>query len=97
MTLLQRLRTVVDSFWGACFGAGVYAAWAVWANWDAGRHIAFTDSAYASHILFKWAQMRERWVKVMPRDYKRVLLAEAEAKKAGRAPAFSELVGAARG
>jgi len=42
MTLLQRLRTVVDSFWGACFGAGVYAAWAVWANWDAGRHLAFT-------------------------------------------------------
>lgn len=35
-----RLRAVVDSFWGACLGAAVYAAWAVWANWDAGRHIA---------------------------------------------------------
>lgn len=37
-----RLRAVVDSFWGACLGAAVYAAWAVWANWDAGRHIALT-------------------------------------------------------
>lgn len=36
----HRLRTVVDSFWGACLGALVYAAWAVWANWDAGAHIA---------------------------------------------------------
>jgi len=36
----HRLRAVVDSFWGACLGAGVYAAWAVWANWDAGSHIA---------------------------------------------------------
>lgn len=36
----HRLRKVVDSFWGACLGAGVYAAWAVWANWDAGSHIA---------------------------------------------------------
>ncbi len=39
---IQRLRTVVDSFWGACLGAAVYAAWAVWANWDAGSRIAFT-------------------------------------------------------
>ncbi|MDP3857499.1 MAG: hypothetical protein Q8Q73_07040 [Stagnimonas sp.] len=37
---VHRLREVVDSFWGACLGAGVYAAWAVWANWDAGSHIA---------------------------------------------------------
>jgi hypothetical protein len=34
---------------------------------------------------------------VMPRDYKGVLLAEAEAKRKGRVPEFSELVGAANG
>lgn len=37
---MQRLRTVVDSFWGACLGACFYAAWASWANWDAGVPIA---------------------------------------------------------
>ncbi len=37
------------------------------------RHIAFTNSAHASHLLFKWAQIAKHWVKVMPRDYKRVL------------------------
>jgi hypothetical protein len=36
-------------------------------------------------------------VKVMPRDYKRVLLAEAAARQTGRVPEFSELVGAANG
>ena len=41
--------------------------------------------------------MRSRWVKVMPRDYKRVLRAEAEAQKAGKTLAFDELVGAANG
>ena len=40
--LATRLRGATDSFWGACLGAGVYAAWAVWANWDAGERIAFT-------------------------------------------------------
>jgi glutamate synthase domain-containing protein 3 len=61
------------------------------------RHIALTGSAHASHLLFRWAEMRERWVKVMPRDYKRVLRAEAEAQKAGKTLAFDELVGAANG
>jgi glutamate synthase (NADPH/NADH) large chain len=61
------------------------------------RHIAFTNSAHASHLLFKWAEISRAWVKVMPRDYKRVLLAEAEAKRKGRVAEFSELVGAANG
>jgi hypothetical protein len=34
---------------------------------------------------------------VMPRDYKRVLRAEAEAQKSGKTLAFEELVGAANG
>jgi glutamate synthase domain-containing protein 3 len=61
------------------------------------RHIALTGSAHASHLLFRWAEMRARWIKVMPRDYKRVLRAEAEAQKAGKTLAFDELVGAANG
>jgi glutamate synthase (NADPH/NADH) large chain len=61
------------------------------------RHIAFTNSAHASHLLFKWTALRGSWVKVMPRDYKRVLRAEAEARSKGRVPEFSELVGAANG
>jgi glutamate synthase (NADPH/NADH) large chain len=61
------------------------------------RHIAFTNSAHASHLLFKWTQITKYWVKVMPRDYKRVLLAEAAARKSGRVAEFRELVGAANG
>jgi hypothetical protein len=33
----------------------------------------------------------------MPRDYKRVLMAEARARAEDREPAFEELVGVARG
>ena len=33
------------------------------------------------------------FVKVMPRDYKRVLLAEAKARSEKREPDFAELVG----
>jgi hypothetical protein len=36
-------------------------------------------------------------VKVMPRDYKRVLAAEARAEAEGRRAEFTELVGAGRG
>jgi hypothetical protein len=32
-------------------------------------------------------------VKIMPRDYKRVLMAEARARAEGRPPTFAELVG----
>ena len=46
---------------------------------------------------FTWAQIKQHWVKVMPRDYKRVLLAEAAARKSGRVAEFRELVGAANG
>lgn len=37
-----RARQVVDSFWGAMLGAGVYAAWAIFANRDAGMRVAIT-------------------------------------------------------
>lgn len=40
-----QLRRAVDSVWGAMFGALVYAAWAVFANWDAGAHAALIIGA----------------------------------------------------
>ena len=59
------------------------------------RHVAFTESAYAAMILDTLAQ--QPFVKVMPRDYKRVLSAEAKARSESREPEFSELVGAVGG
>ncbi|MBI2491883.1 MAG: glutamate synthase large subunit [Candidatus Rokubacteria bacterium] len=62
-----------------------------------GRHVAHTGSAYARKILADWLGLQPRFVKVMPKDYKRVLLAEARAHAEGRAPTFAELVGATSG
>ena len=61
------------------------------------RHVAHTDSTYATRILADWATLQPKFVKVMPRDYKRVLLAEARARAEGRPPTFAELVGATSG
>jgi len=57
------------------------------------RHIELTGSTYAAGILRDWVGMRPRFVKIMPRDYKRVLMAEARARAEGRQPTFAELVG----
>jgi glutamate synthase domain-containing protein 3 len=59
------------------------------------RHIAFTKSTYAANILDTLGD--QRFVKVMPRDYKRVLMAEAKARAESREPDFAELVGAVSG
>jgi glutamate synthase (ferredoxin) len=61
------------------------------------RHIAWTTSAYAARILRDWVALQPRFVKVMPRDYKRVLRAEARARAEGREPTFAELVGSTSG
>ena len=61
------------------------------------RHVEITGSAYAAAILASWIDMQPRFVKVMPRDYKRVLAAEARARAEGRQPTFAELVGATSG
>ena len=66
-------------------------------DWDIvremiGKHIAFTSSTYATKILD--ALSKQPFVKVMPRDYKRVMLAEAKARSESREPEFAELVGA---
>ena len=48
----------------------------------------------AAGLLADWDSAKERFVKVIPRDYKRVLLAEAKARAESREPGFNELVGA---
>jgi glutamate synthase (ferredoxin) len=59
------------------------------------RHIQYTNSSYAARIL---SGLESRpFVKVMPRDFKRVLRAEAKARAESREPEFSELVGAIGG
>ena len=58
------------------------------------RHIQATGSDHASKLLLHWSHTREQFVKVMPRDYKRVLAAEAAARAEGRDVGFAELVGA---
>jgi glutamate synthase (ferredoxin) len=55
------------------------------------RHVQFTNSSYAKAILSTLAN--RPFVKVMPRDYKRVMQAEAKARAENREPEFAELVG----
>ena len=47
------------------------------------EHAERTGSLPARNILASWEQRRQRFVKVMPRDYRRVL--EAQAETAGAA------------
>ena len=47
------------------------------------QHMVNTDSAVAERILANWATEADRFVKVMPKDYKRVLAALAEAERTG--------------
>jgi len=61
------------------------------------RHVELTGSPYAARLLADWIDVQPRFVKVMPKDYKRVLAAEARAREEGREPTFSELVGATSG
>jgi glutamate synthase (ferredoxin) len=61
------------------------------------RHVAATGSQYAATILEEWASLQPKFVKVMPKDYKRVLAAETRARQEGRVPTFAELVGATSG
>jgi glutamate synthase (NADPH) large chain len=48
------------------------------------RHHAETGSAVAERLLAAGDAGLDRISKVMPRDYKRVLLAQAEAEREGR-------------
>jgi glutamate synthase (NADPH/NADH) large chain len=57
------------------------------------RHLRYTRSPVASRLLASMEVTRTQLVKVIPRDYKRVLAAEARARAESREPAFNELVG----
>ncbi len=49
-------------------------------------HVAETGSTVGQGILDSWAGEVERFVKIMPRDYKRVLIAKAHAEENGLDP-----------
>ena len=59
------------------------------------RHVKNTGSTRGSWCLDNLGSLIEdgSLVKVMPRDYKRVLQAEAKARSENREPAFAELIG----
>jgi glutamate synthase domain-containing protein 3 len=59
------------------------------------QHVRYTGSDHAARVLEAWSEMAALFVKVMPRDYKRVLAAQTQAATEGRAVEFSELVGVA--
>jgi glutamate synthase (NADPH/NADH) large chain len=61
------------------------------------RHVSHTGSTVAANLLATWDEARAQFVKVIPRDYKRVLVAEALARSESREPTFGHLVGAANG
>ena len=41
------------------------------------KHVTLTGSRYAGHLLSDWASLQRRIVKVMPREYKKALAADA--------------------
>ena len=47
------------------------------------RHIRYTQSAVAARLLVNWERTREKFWKVMPKDYKRVLAALKKAQETG--------------
>jgi glutamate synthase domain-containing protein 3 len=61
------------------------------------RHAEFTGSGVARRLLARWSETVPRFVKIMPKDYRRVLEATAKARAEGREPGFAELVGTVSG
>ncbi|MDP6144767.1 MAG: glutamate synthase large subunit [Acidimicrobiales bacterium] len=57
-----------------------------WLRETIAKHQLETDSSIAKQMLDKWPSMKTKFVKVMPRHYKRVLDAIAEAEAAGTDP-----------
>ena len=47
------------------------------------RHVEYTKSMVAKNILGNWGEYRTRFIKVMPKDYKRVLAAIKRAREDG--------------
>lgn len=59
-------------------------------------HVDATDSAVGQRVLSDWAAQSKHFAKVIPRDYKRVLVAIAEAEEAGT-DVGTAIMAAARG
>jgi glutamate synthase (ferredoxin) len=59
------------------------------------RHVQYTGSELGSRVLDSFEALQSMFVKVMPRDFRRVLNAQARAAAAGREATFLELVGVA--
>jgi glutamate synthase (NADPH/NADH) large chain len=59
-------------------------------------HFEETESGVAAALLANWANARTRFTKIMPRDYKRVLQAQAQAEAEGR-DVMEAIMEAARG
>ena len=47
------------------------------------KHIHFTKSTVAKNILDNWERYQSKFIKVMPKDYKRVLNAIRKAREIG--------------
>jgi glutamate synthase (NADPH/NADH) large chain len=60
------------------------------------RHLAETGSAVAQRLLDDWSAALAKFVKVMPKDYKRVLAAAARAEERGE-PVIDAIMAAAHG
>jgi glutamate synthase domain-containing protein 3 len=61
------------------------------------KHSEYTRSGRAAKVLAGWDGLRSKFVKVMPRDYRRVLAAQAKASAEGREPTWGELLGVKNG
>jgi len=61
------------------------------------RHVEYTGSTVAQRILKDWPALAPKFVKVMPREYRRVLLEERARAQAAATPEVREAAGVARG
>jgi glutamate synthase (ferredoxin) len=61
------------------------------------KHAESTASTRANKVLANWERLLPKFVKVMPREYRRFLAAHAKARAEGREPAWEELLGVRHG
>ena len=60
-----------------------------------GQHQQFTGSAVAAKVLQRWEECQSQFVKVMPRDYKRVLMERQQQRLLSSANGNGQSAGAA--
>ena len=70
-----------------------------WLRGTIERHHELTGSVVAKKLLAEWSASQERFVKVMPKDYKRVMnvMREAEVKQLSEAETLSLVMAASHG